>query len=182
MYLRSVKVDHVWDYANIDWKLALPSAAASLKAAAAWKLATVVRDAGMPIEDSKFYKSIHDECNDDGKKGSLLTMFNDLHRAIRHEDYQDVLQGGRVQVKDAGKFTYRGQNHKIWELKYQKKDRIYFFTHRLSGRCDEKLLIPMLFHHKKDQTTPKHILDYCEKTMKPFLDPNPEVKILKEAP
>lgn len=180
IYLRSVRVDHVWDYASIDWKQALPGAGA--KAATVWTLATVVRDSDTPVEDSKFYKSVRNECDDAGKKASLLTMLNQLRYAIRNEDYQDVLKGTNVQVKDAGKFNYRGQNHKVWELKYQNKDRIYFFTHRTGGQGDTKLLIPMLFHHKKDQTTPKQILGYCEKTMKPFLDPNPEVKILKEAP
>lgn len=179
IYLRSVRVDHVLDYAGIDWRQGLPST--GTKAAAVWTLATVVRDTGVSIEDSKFYKSIKNECDDAGKKGSLFTMFTQLRYAIRQEDYQDALKGTNVQVKDAGKFNYRGQNHKIWELKFQNKDRIYFFSHRTGSQSDSKLLIPLLFHHKKDQTTPKHILDYCEKSMKPFLDPSPEIKILKEA-
>lgn len=180
IYLRSVRVDHVLDYAGIDWKQGLPGTGA--KGAAVWTLATVVRDPDVSLEDSKFYKSIRNECDDAGKKGSLFTMLTQLRYAVRQEDYQEALKGTNVQVKDAGKFNFRGQNQKIWELKFQNKDRIYFFTHRLSGKGDPKLLIPMLFHHKKDQTTPKQILDYCEKTMKPFLDSNPEIKILKETP
>lgn len=180
MYLRRVPAEHVWEHAGIEWRLGLSSSGPT--AAAVWSLATIVRDESMSNKESKFYKSIDSECDDPGKKGSLLNMLNQLRWAIRQEDYQNFLKDSNVQVKDAGKFNYRGKSHKIWELKYQKKDRIYFFTYRIIGQTEEKILVLLLFHHKKDQTTPRYIIDYCEKVMKDFLDPSPNVKILKEVP
>ena len=178
IYLRATKIERVWQHAGIDWNVALPGPGPS--ALAVWDVATVVRDVSTAIADSKFFKSIDDECDDPGKKSSLLNMLNQLRYAIRFDDYQGFLKGSNVQVKEAGKFEYRKKTHKIWELKFQNKDRVYFFSHHISA--DRKALILMLFHHKKDQTTPKHILGYCEKLMKPFLDPDPEISLLKEIP
>ena len=108
-------------------------------------------------------------------------MLNQLRYAMRHEDYQGFLKNSNVQVKDAFRFTYRAKTHKVWELKFQNKDRVYFFSHQTTGAENKRVLIPMLFHHKKDQTTPKGVCDYCEKVMKPFLDPDSKIEIIKES-
>jgi len=109
-------------------------------------------------------------------------MLNQLRYAIRHEDYQAFLKNTNIQIKEAFHFDFSKKKHKVWELKYKNKDRVYFFTHQIAGDQPIRLLIPLLFHHKKDQTTPKPITEYCEKTIKPFLIPNSEINILKESP
>lgn len=177
-HLRCFKVEHVWEHAGIDWRaanLSFPS-----EQQAIWILATPVRDAGTKVTDSKFFKSVASECDSDEKKASLMVMLYQLRYAMCHADYQSHLKTTNVQVKEAHKFTYRNSKHKIWELKYQKKDRIYFFTHLQEGKDGRKFLIPVLFHHKRDQATPASISSQCETAMKPFLNPQSKVELIKE--
>jgi hypothetical protein len=139
-----------------------------------------VRDEDVQITGSRLYKSVRDECNDAGKKASLLIILNNLNQAIRHDDYQGFLKDTNVGVKEAFGFVYRNQKQKVWELKFQKKDRLYFFTFSPSSKMNDRYLLPLIFHHKKNNTTPASICDHCERVMKPFLDPNPQLTILKE--
>ena len=178
VYLSGFKMEHVWEHAGIDWRAANLSLPAS--AQVEWTLATPVKDAEMKVEDSKFFKSVAKECNSDEKQSSLLVMLHQLRYAICNADYQSYLKSTNVQVKDAHKFTYRNSKHKIWELKYQKKDRIYFFTHVEDSKDGRKILIPLLFHHKRDQATPADISSYCETAMKSFLNPQCKVELIKE--
>lgn len=180
IYLRTVRLESVLEHAGIDWERALPGP--GLKCVPAWTTATLVRDEEMELRDSKFFKSVRDECDDAGKKGSLFNMLNQLRYAIGQDNYQEFLKGTNVQVKEAFSFEYRSKKHKIWELKFQNKDRLYFFSHRRPDKEEVRLLVLLLFHHKKDQTTPKQVTDYCTKVMKPFLDPTPEFKVIKEKP
>lgn len=180
-YLRVVRVEHVWEHAGIDWRRALPGGGLKNQPLV-WTLATPVRDPDVQIVGSKLYKSIRDECDEASKKSSLLIMLNQLSYAIRHHDYQGILKGTPVDVKEAFGFNYRNQKRKVWELKYQNKDRLYFFTHSSTEIENARLLLPLIFHHKRDKTTPTSICDHCERAMKPFLDLNPKFKILKETP
>ena len=178
LYLRCFKVEHFWEHAGIDWRAANLSFPASQQAT--WTLATPVRDAGTKVTDSKFLKSVASECDSDEKRSSLMVMLHQLRFAMCHADYQNHLKTTNVQVKEAHKFTYGNSKHKIWELKYKKKDRIYFFTHLEPGKDGRKLLIPVLFHHKRDQATPANISSQCETAMKPFLNPQSKVELIKE--
>jgi hypothetical protein len=176
IYLRNVNIDHVWAFAGIS----SPLGAAGPKKAPVWSIVTPVRDDGVKIVESKFYKSIKAECDEAGKKSSVLMMLNQLRYAVQQSDYQAFLKETPVHVKEAHSFTHRGSKHKVWELKYQNKDRIYFFTHQGQPQADSKLLITALYHHKNDQKTPQRIRDYCETAMKPFLESAPKVAIIKE--
>jgi hypothetical protein len=178
IYLRNVSIQHVWTHAGIDWRRAL--GAAGPTGAPVWSIVTPVRDKGVKIVESKFYKSIKAECNDAGKRSSALMMLNQLRYASLHSDYQMFLKETSVQVKEAHSFTHRGSKHKVWELKYQNKDRIYFFTHLGHPEPESKLFIATLFHHKNEQRTPERIRSYCETAMKPFLEPSPTVSIIRE--
>lgn len=181
IYLHTVKIEHVLDHAGVPkWRQQMPSLTVT-PSSVVWTLATPARDRGVTREETRLFKSIRDECDDAGKKVSLLVMLSGLHRAITHQDYQEVVKGmAGLSVKSAYTFKYRNKSEKVWELKYQNKDRLYFFSF-FSGNVEiGNLLIPMLFHHKKDQTTPEAIKGHCEKEMKPFLDPGVQITILKE--
>lgn len=111
----------------------------------------------------------------------MLVMVTGLYHALGHKDYQPVINGtAGLNVKPAHIFKYRGKNEKVWELKYQNKDRLYFFSYSSSESDLYNLLIPLIFLHKKDQTTPNTIKSQCEREMKPLLDPKPQITILKE--
>ncbi len=101
--------------------------------------------------------------------------------AAKQQNYQEVLKGSYVSVKTAYEFKFAGSNHKVWELKPNNKDRVYFFTHPVTVNAVKKPVISMLLaHHKKDQNTPKEVSRYCETLMRSYLDPTVKIEILKE--
>ncbi|MBB4226081.1 hypothetical protein [Variovorax guangxiensis] len=141
-----------------------------------WSFATPVRDNTVAFAQSKFFKSLKDECDDKSKKKSLLNMAVALKHAVQFGDYQSNLKNvSGIGVKEAFSFDYRNKRNIIWELKYQNKDRLYFFSQNTET---VKLVVPLLFHHKKDQNTPQAISNYCKDAMKDFLDPSAHIKVL----
>lgn len=117
--------------------------------------------------------------DDPGKKASLLEMLHQLSYAITQDDYQGFLKGTSVNVKCAHDFKHAGSKYKVWELKYQNKDRLYFFTHKVSGNREAiNILILLLFHHKNTQNTPEQVKAYCEKIVKIFNEPKSAVKFI----
>lgn len=181
IYLRTVRFEHILDQAGVPkWRQNSPLLA-TMPVKAVWTIATPVRDRSVDLVDSRFFRSIRDECDDVGKRASLLVMLTGLYHALGHEDYQPVIKHtAGLNVKPAHIFKYRGKSEKVWELKYQNKDRLYFFSYSSTVSDPCNLLIPLSFLHKKDQTTPDTIKDQCEREMKPLLDPNPQITILKE--
>jgi hypothetical protein len=177
IYVRAITCQEVWSHAQIDWKKGLARGLPTTPTK--WRLATYVVDGQVTKENSKFFKSIEQEVNDAGKKASLLEMLHQLSYAITQEDYQGFLKNASVSVKCAHDFKYAGSKHKVWELKYQNKDRLYFFSHRLvDGPVVVNVLVFLLFRHKNTQTTPEDVKAYCEKIMKLFLEPRVGVKII----
>lgn len=181
IYLRAVKFEHILDHAGVPKWRQLSPFLATMPVKAVWTLATPVRDRTVGRADSRFFKSIQAQCDDASKMSSLLVMLTGLYHALGHEDYQAVVKGtAGLNVKSAHTFKYRGKNEKVWELKYQNKDRLYFFSYSSAASEPRNLLIPLIFLHKKDQTTPDTIKDQCEREMKPLLDPRPQITLLKE--
>lgn len=176
IYLRTVEIEQLWTLAKID----PAKAPAAPQGRPAWTIVTPVRDPSVGVRESKLCKSIKDECDDVGKRSSLLVMLHELRFAVLQQEYQAILKGGKVQVKEAHSFEYRGGRHRAWELKYQNKDRMYFFTVQGAPRPESRLLSLALFHHKNDQKTPQRIRDYCESLMKPILAPGANIEVIKE--
>lgn len=162
------------EHAGIDWRKA-PAGPSSVPV---WQIVTPAGALDMEAKDTKFFKSIKDEVDDASKKSSLLMMLQHLQFAVCQERYQEYLQGTPVQVKSAYSFKMHSSKHHVWELKYQNKDRLYFFTHSIDKQGGPQLAL-LQFHHKKDQNTPEHVKTYAEKTMKPFIEPKATVQFTK---
>lgn len=178
LYARVVSPAEILGLASIPWQNQISSL--SGERGAVWSIATPVRDADMPLAKCKFGRSITDECNDKGKRLSLVTMVTALHHAAREEDYQGALKGlSGIGVKEAFNFAHLSKKERVWELKYQNKDRMYFFAYTEGGPHPRRILLPLLYHHKRDQNTPDGVKRYCSEAMKPFLEPRAKVVILK---
>lgn len=178
IHLHSFKIEQVWEHVEIPWQDA--SLAPPPERQPVWTVATHVRDQNVNVVDSKFFQSVKDECDEVGKKSSLLVMLNQLRLAVFQQDYQSLIKESNVQIKEAHAFNHSNSRHKVWELKYKKKDRIYFFTHSEKIKGGNNYFIPMLFHHKKDQKTPSSITTHCESLMKKFLDNNLKIILIGE--
>jgi len=146
-----------------------------------WRLATPIASVDDAVTSTRFYGSIAQYVDDDDKRASFAVMMNGLGHAAHQQDYQAVLKGSNVAVKMAHQFEFENSKHKVWELKQNKKDRLYFCAITLkSGSSTDPFLVPLLAHHKKDQTTPREVSNYCERTMKSYLDRKANVRLCKE--
>ncbi|MBR8070065.1 hypothetical protein KDW23_03695 [Burkholderia cenocepacia] len=130
-----------------------------------WTLVTIAK-APPPPDSGRFFRSLKDHVDSADKKSSYLTMVAELCSAIEDDDYQAALKIGSVSVKVAHNFTFGGHKHAVWELKYGKKDRIYFYPH-----TPQRLIFILMAYHKKDQQTPDDVCKACEKDIKQILDP-----------
>ncbi|MGE0232299.1 MAG: hypothetical protein AB7L76_05565 [Burkholderiaceae bacterium] len=111
-----------------------------------------------------------------------MIMMTALSDAITVTDYQKAIKESvGIDVKEACGFTFQGRRHRIWELKYQNKDRVYFITF-VQSVPPLNLLIPLLFHHKKDQNTPASVENYCTDIAKRFLASDAKVHVLEALP
>lgn len=128
-----------------------------------WQVGCVVAD--VDAAKTKFQRSIERHVDDRDKRKSFATMVGALFDAVCHDDYQDALQGGSVACKVAKQFRFDGHNHKLWELKYGKKDRLYFFP-ITTGK--PRTIVLLMAFHKKDQRTPEEV-DSCVDEAKEFL-------------
>lgn len=146
-----------------------------------WELATPTTNEGMSLEASRLFRSITEHVNDDEKRAAFALMVNGISRASALQNYQEVLKGSNIVVKVAHDFKYLGRAHKLWELKANKKDRIYFFALKLKilGR-ERNVIVLLMAFHKKDQHTPKEVCSPCEEAMKQFLDPKASIQIKDE--
>ncbi|WP_157652652.1 hypothetical protein [Burkholderia ubonensis] len=130
-----------------------------------WTLVTIAKSPPPP-DSGRFFRSLEDHVDAPDKKASYLTMVAELCSAIEVDDYQAALKVGTVSVKAAHHFKYGGHKHAVWELKYGKKDRIYFYPHP-----QERLIFLLMAYHKKDQQTPEDVCAACERDIKLILDP-----------
>lgn len=173
--LRTLKISDVLRHAGLDpTKLSHQPAIQ----APAWVLTTPVVSEIAPIEQSRFYQSIRDHVNDSDKKSHFLTMFLELSFASRLSNYQEAIKGSAVSVKEAHSFKYQNANHKLWELKHGKKDRVYFFSLTVKN-TSSNVIVLLKTYHKKDRNTPDEVKNYCESTMKEFLRAGTGIKIIR---
>lgn len=128
-----------------------------------WQVGCVVADAD--AAKTKFQRSIERHVDDRDKRKSFATMVGALFDSVCHDDYQGALQGGNVDCKVAKQFKFDGHNHNLWELKYGKKDRLYFFP-ITNGNL--RTIVLLMAFHKKDQRTPEEV-DSCVVEAKVFL-------------
>lgn len=179
-YVRGVTARQLVECAGISWQKVPRSFADAGRAK--WRLVTWVASREVAIKDSKLLKSVRSEVDDSGKRSSLLMMLSSLSYAVLSDDYQAALKEGPVDVKVAHTFKHGSQKLKVWELKYGKKDRLYFFTFDSSASVPPKLIVLLFFHHKKDQNTPDEVKEAAEKIMRPFFDPRSQIKFCLESP
>ncbi len=175
IYVRQVNIEAALGHVGINLSEALPAGRPTGKPR--WSVVTPVRDSAQGVVDGKFFASLSNECNDSSKRASLLAMLTHLGWAVLQDDYQSALKSTSVSPKEAFSFLYMKKTQRIWELKYQNKDRLYYVTH--NGPSQSKLIVLLLYHHKKDNSTPKGIASYCEKIFKGFLDPGVTLTVLE---
>ena len=135
-----------------------------------WQVGCVVADVDAP--KSKFQRSVEKYVDDREKRKSFVTMVGALFDAVCHDDYQGSLSDGNVACKVAKQFKFDGNNHNLWELKYGKKDRLYFFPITNGKQC---AIVLLMAFHKKDQRTPEEV-DSCVADAKMLLRGRGELK------
>lgn len=141
-------------------------ALARAQAKAKWSV-VVLAKAIPPPNTGRFFKSVKDNVDAAEKKSSYGVMIAELFDAIEQDDFQASLnEAGVVTVKVAHSFRFGGQKHNVWELKYGKKDRIYFYP-----LPQHRLIFLLLAYHKRDQKTPDEVCRACEADVKLLLDP-----------
>lgn len=177
LYLRRFQPQALLDHLGLRWQQALPALADAHKPV--WDLCTIVRDQDMALKDSKLFKSLKD-CDDKKKKASLLQMVVALKHGLQYQDYQAAINKdlSGIIIKVGHNFTYQAKPEKVWELKYQKKDRMYFFTGPVPQASKLPFLALLQYEHKKDQETPQDVCESCANAMKPFLVPGAKIEII----
>lgn len=178
MLFREVRPVTMLDCVNVPWLEAMPQLGREV--GSAWTIVTPVSDAKSDLSSSRLFKSLQSECNDRGKKQSLLAIVTALKTVSRSENYQEALKDlSGINVKEAYSYKFNGANHKIWEFKYQNKDRLCFATYTERVRSSSSLFILLLYHHNKDKTTPNFVSGYCGDLMRQFLGLNGKYQVLK---
>lgn len=143
-----------------------------------WDVVVVVKECG--LLNGRFAKSIEKYVNDVTKKSAILKALAELFDAVCEEDYQAALEQSGVGCKSAHSFKYMGSTVKVWELKPNNKDRVYFFPVTEGLPKGRKGLFLLLAYHKKDQSTPKEIADICEEDIKAILQNHGKIEICEE--
>ncbi|MFM0596059.1 hypothetical protein [Paraburkholderia dilworthii] len=106
------------------------------------------------------------------KRSSFAVMVAALFGGVEVDDYQSEIKSiGSVDVKAAHSFKHGGRKVTVWELKYQNKDRIYFFA-----QPDLKTIFLLLAYHKKDRNTPDEVKRVCEDDIKAILHADRDVE------
>ncbi|MGC5809333.1 hypothetical protein [Ralstonia pseudosolanacearum] len=140
---------------------------------AKWKVTVLTTDCEA-LDATDFINSVQREVDDDEKAGNYITMLFALFSAIKQGDLEAAFSQLAVQCKEAHLFKYRGHGERLWELKYGKKDRIYFYY---LGK--PKIIVLLEAHHKKDQTTPKAIKNRGESAIKKIVDGSDSIEFCK---
>ncbi|WP_444633911.1 type II toxin-antitoxin system RelE/ParE family toxin [Cupriavidus oxalaticus] len=138
-----------------------------------WRV-VVLTKAGEGLAATDFIRSVQAEVDDDSKAANFIMMLYALFSAIKQDNFHQAFQGLAVQCKEAHSFKYKTIKERLWELKYGKKDRIYFYTLSKS-----KTIVLLEAHHKKDQTTPKEVKSRSESAIKRIVDNASSIEIIK---
>lgn len=142
-----------------------------------WEIAIVVKDCH--TLNGRFRKSLEQNIDDVSKKSNILKALDELFNAVCCDDYQAELAQSSVACKIAHQFTYMGHSVKVWELKPNNKDRVYFFPapEKINGK---RVIFLLNGYHKKDQQTPKEIKTACEDAIKEILRSQDKIEICEE--
>jgi hypothetical protein len=143
-----------------------------------WDVAIVVKDCAEL--NGRFSKSIDKQVDDTSKKAAVLRALGELFPAVCEEDYQAVLDQCGFGCKIAHSFTYEGNTCKVWELKPNNKDRIYFFPLKEGLPHGRKTIFLLTAFHKKDQKTPKEVIEICETDIKAILQSRGKFEICED--
>lgn len=174
IYVRTLRVQTVFELVGIDWRQAL--GAPGLVAPPIWTLTTPVATPDTPATESQFWQSVSAAVEDPGMKAGLLLLLTHLNYAARYSDYTEPFKNSCVHLKKSHEFSLHGKKHKIWKLKSAEEGRICFFP------CEIGVpkIVLLAFHHDKNKSTPLPTRELCEAAMTPFLQPMANVQILKE--
>jgi hypothetical protein len=144
----------------------------------AWSIVTPVSSRSEQLASSKLYRSIAEHVDDDEKRANFAALMNGLFRAAGQENYQEVLRASSITMKVAHEFRFRNKTEKLWELKQGKKDRVYLYPLGIVGSNKERrrAIAVLLAWHKKDQTTPRDVVNYCEGTIKAHVNPQAQLE------
>jgi hypothetical protein len=142
-----------------------------------WRICTPLPDGQGAVQKSRFFKSITEDIDDATKIGTFVQLVSAIGSASNLENYHDFFRNGGVECKEAHSFNHKGQRVKIYELKkHRKKERLYFATFSAKGM---RFFVLLLAHHKKDETTPKHISTHCETQISQLLNAGDQTYILE---
>jgi len=142
-----------------------------------WDIAVIVPDCSS--EKNRFTRSVAHYVDDRKKKASFLQSIGLLFEAIQDENYQAALNGSAVACKSARTFKYNNTNYKLWELKPNNKDRIYFYpVTDIPGR--RKTIVLLMAYHKKDENTPSEAGDPCEEEIRSILKLKSKIEFCEE--
>ncbi|WP_042271317.1 hypothetical protein [Paraburkholderia heleia] len=125
---------------------------------------------------SRFAKTVKDFVDSAEKKSNYLVMGRALFHAIQVDNYQKALKDDTpVSVKVAHDFKFQSKTVNLWEIKYQNKDRIYFFP---VSAGDVKIIFLLMAYHKKDQNTPNEVKTPCTREIKELITGMAEIKFI----
>lgn len=113
----------------------------------------------------RFPKTVAKYVDDHQKKSALLRCLSEIFSAACEDNFLAAIEQSGIECKPARTFKFEGGNHKILELKPNKKDRLYFYPTR-DGR---KIVFLLMAFHKKDQQTPDEVSLPCEDDVKRIL-------------
>ena len=147
---------------------------ASLK----WDVAILVPDCSGG--KNRFTRSVADYVDDPSKKAAFLHAISHLFHALSEENYQAVLSNSAVACKSARTFKFEGSTHKLWELKPNNKDRIYFYGVTDMKPPNRKTIFLLMVFHKKDKTTPDTAGAPCEDAIKDIIRAKGMIDFCKE--
>lgn len=143
-----------------------------------WDVAIVVKECSQL--NGRFAKSIDKHADDVVKKAAILRALGELFPAVCEEDYQAALDQCGVSCKIAHSFIYEKNTYKVWELKPNNKDRVYFFPLKDGLPGGKKAIFLLTVFHKKDQRTPQEVIDVCVEDIKNILQNRGKFEICEE--
>jgi len=185
-YLRHINIEQVIaqvpGLTDASLRAALgQSADRLLKAAPKWHLVTPVKSRDQALAQTRFFKSIIEHVDDQRKQSTFLASMVTLLWAQQQQNLPEYLSGLSSPIfKVASSFKFQGSNLSIHELKGNNKDRVYLQTHTPKDQGGLQTVILYLSHHKKDQTTPSVVKDYCHTQASNYLNKQNSVVFLKD--
>lgn len=136
----------------------------------AFQLSALLKtEAAKSRKQRRTLKQIHEDLKELGFEGSYdrVAAFARTWR-----------EGQSERVNPASKRT--GNSYKVWELKPNNKDRVYFFPLKEGLPNGKKAIFLLTVYHKKDQKTPKEVIDVCVDDIKTILQSRGKFEICEE--